>query len=236
MTVSTDGAGELTLSGTPGPPGGYPLERGLPSELVGPAGIRNDLCDFLRSWLPVHIGGNRAALGLTPDRLPLPVSAPTDPRKDAYYPREPTAIDRWPLVAVTSGRRIQRGYDTTDDGSVQYLATYQIRVYSWVKAVGFSETEDQRDNFGSAVLTTFLSHLTCGTDGRLQVVPATVVMEFSSMQKVTGDRVVAGSYVGFDLYATETLTDRLAHPLQQPRDTVSGVNAAGTVLPTQSTP
>jgi hypothetical protein len=204
----------------------------LTYEMRGPRGVRHAMSDFLRLELPRRIVACRAAWGLDDDALPIPVSKPDDARADAYFEREPKAIDRWPLIAVTSGRRTQKGVDFDDDGSPVYRATYPVRVYSWVRHEGFDATQDMRDDMATAIQIALLSHVDLHSPGaRLSIVPASMVVDFSDVSPVKGDRFVAGSYVGLDVNATETLTDRLALPGEQPRDTVSGVDVSGAQFP-----
>lgn len=200
-------------------------------ELRGPAGIRTALADFYREWLPQHAPACRAAWGLSDAELPVPASVPEDRRRDAYLDRSPAALDRWPVLAVNSGRRSHTESDRADDGSPIYVATYPIRIYSWVRAGGQEATALMRDNLASAVAVTTLAHAALGTAGALALDHGSLVLDFSDVSAVKGDRFVAGSYVGFNVRATETLTDRLAVPAQQPRDTVSGVNVLGVPLP-----
>lgn len=202
------------------------------TEMRGPAGARRGVSEFLRSVLPSHLEACRGAWGLREAQLPAPVSEPDDPRKDAYFDREPANIDRWPLVAVTSARMTQRATDFSAAGDPMYQSTYPMRVYSWVKTKGFDATQTMRDDYGTAIRICALSYVNLADpSGRFTVVPSTVVMDFSAVAAVNGDRFVAGSYVGFDLRVTETLTDRLALPGGQPRDTVNLVTATGTPLP-----
>lgn len=196
----------------------------LSTEMRGPIAVRHTITEYLRSCLDGHVAALAGVLG-----LPVPemiASAPGEPRTDGYFAREPGAIDRWPMLSVTSGRMVGRGaVDVDDDGSETFRSTYPIRVYTWVKAVGFDDAQDLRDVYGTAVRIAVLARPGLDTNGRVQANPSTLVTDFSSVKAVNGDRHVAGSYVGFDVTAIETLTDRLAYPLQQPRDTVSGVNA-----------
>lgn len=205
----------------------------LETEMRGPAGVREDVRDFLRELLPPHLEACRAAWGRSEAELPLPVSEPDDPRKDAYFAVEPAAIDRWPMIAVTTGRYTQRGQvDFSIDGDPQYDGTYPVRVYSWVRAAGFEACQRMRDDFGTALRVAFMAHTRLAVpSGQFTVIPSSVVIDFSDITPVRGDRFVAGSYVGFDLRVLETLTDRLALPGQQPRDTVSGVTASAGLLP-----
>lgn len=204
------------------------------TELRGPRGVRTDLADFYRLWLPQHAAGCREAWGLKDDELPVPKSQPDDPRVDAYFAGDAPALDRWPMLYVNTGRRRQTAVDHTDDGDVEYRSIYPVRVFTWVSAVGRAEAQAQRDDLATVVQITTLAHTTLGGNGRFgayAVVPSTLVTDFSRLEPVKGDRVVGGSYVGFDLQVTETLTDRLAMPKQQPRDTVSAVTATAAVLP-----
>lgn len=203
----------------------------MSGELRGPRGLRADLVAFYRAWLPVHAAACRAAWDLTDAQLPVPASVPDDRRADAYFEGDPPAIDRWPMLTVNTGRRSQRGIDTTDEGESEYRSTYPVRVFTWVKAEGRGAAQDMRDDLATAVQITTLAHLNLGTDGRFAVDPRTVLTDFSRVEPVKGDRFVAGSFVGFDLQVVETLTDRLALPGQQPRDTVSLVTATGTPMP-----
>ena len=201
------------------------------SEMRGPVGVRSQITAYLRDALPVRLLAVREAWGLADVELPLPVDDPGDPKADAYFNREPTALDRWPLVAVTSGRVSQRAVDFDLDFSSVYQSTCPIRVYSWVNAGGRDDAQVMRDNFATAVRVAVLSDVQLGSNGDLSLTPSSLVMDFSDVSKVKGDRFVAGSYVGFDVSFAETLTDRLAAPGAQPRDTVSTVTASSSVLP-----
>lgn len=204
----------------------------LTYEMRGPRGVRHTISDFLRSELPRTIRAAREAWDVVDEELPIPVSDLNDPKRDAFFDREPAAIDRHPMVAVTSGRRSQRATDFEEDGSPVFIATYPIRVFSWVMDEGWDRTQDMRDDMATCIAITLLAHVDLGSVGRwLQMVPSTLVTDFSAVAKGKGDRYVAGSFVGFDVRATETLTDRLALPGGQPRDTVARVSATGTLLP-----
>lgn len=200
-------------------------------ELRGPRGVRAALVAFLREWLPIHAEACRVAWALEEDELQVPKSS-GDPREDGYFAGEPPAIDRWPLVSVTSGRRTQRTVDQTDDGELEFMSVYPVRLYCWVRAEGREAAQNRRDDLATAVQITALAHTDFGSSGRTRLVPSSVVTDFSSVEPVRGDRFVAGAFVGFDVQVVETLTDRLALPGGQPRDTVSDVTATGSVLPT----
>lgn len=204
----------------------------LQTEMRGPRAVRHAITEFLRAEFPPHLAGCVAAWGLDPVAVVPPVDAPADPRTDGYFERQPEAIDRWPLVAVTTARAVSSGAkDFTLEGDPQFSVTYPVRVYSWVKAEGFDAAQDLRDDYATALRVTLLSHTHLGTNGFLTMVPSTVLTDFSAVSAVKGDRYVAGAYVGFNVTAVETLTDRLAMPGAQPRDTVSTVNPSASPLP-----
>lgn len=197
-------------------------------ELRGPRGVRHAIAEFFRANLPDYARGCEAAWDTT---IEVPVSEPGNPRRDAYFDRDPSAIDRWPMLTVSSGRRTQselaRDYDTPDP---VMSAKYPIRVFTWVKAAGWDEALDARDDLATTVQVAALSNLTLGTDFLL-IDPSTVVVDFSNIEAVRGDRFVAGSFVGFDVEATETLTERLALPNTYTGDRVDSVSTATRVLP-----
>lgn len=201
------------------------------TEMRGPAGVRAQITGFLRANLAAHLVAAREAWGLEEAALPLPVNEPTEPKRDAYFDREPTALDRWPMVAVTSGRVAQRATDFATDFDEVYRSSCPIRVYSWVNAAGRDDAQVMRDNFATAIRVALLSNVMLGTSGDLLLAPSSLVIDFSDVSKVKGDRFVAGSYVGFDATFDETLTYRLAHPGAPPRDTVSTVTVVPSVLP-----
>ena len=69
------------------------LPIGDSPQVRGPAGVRRDISAFLRTWVPAHARAATAAWGLT-DPIETPRDAPSDPRADGYFDREPVAIDR----------------------------------------------------------------------------------------------------------------------------------------------
>lgn len=198
-----------------------------PLEVRGPNGIRTAITDYLRMVLPPHVEACREAWGLTEEQLPLPVDDRSDPKKDAYFDREPPAIDRWPMLAVVSGRLTGRAADhDLDAGETIYRSVCPVRAYVWVKAEGPDETLRMRDDLATAVRIAVLSQQSLGTaQGRLTLVPSTVLTDFSDIVAVKGERFVAGAFVGFDVIVLETLTERLALPGRGERDTVAGVSA-----------
>jgi hypothetical protein len=209
-------------------------------EFRGPQGVRDQITGFLRAAVPAHAAAALEAWGLTAAQLPTPVDNVDDPRADGYFDREPAALDRWPLIAVTSGRRTQKAIDTDLDltgvASITYRCLYPVRIYAWVRDGSHDLVVDQRDNLATVIATAVLAQPGLGTTGDLEADLKTIVLAPSDVSPVKGDRFVAGAYVGFDCYAIETLSDRLALPGAPERDTVSGVTAAAGVLPPPGTP
>ena len=202
----------------------------LGPELRGAVGVRRDVAEFYREWLPKHAGGCSQAWGVP---VEVPVSRPDDKRADAYFDRDPAALDRWPLLSVSTGRRTLTEQDRALDGEPVITSTYPVRVFTWVRNSGWDATQDARDNLAAAVQITTLAHRSMESD-HLHVVASTLVVDVSNVEAVTGDRFVAGSFVGFDLRVVETLTDRLTLPTMPGQDrvgTVDSVSVSGRVLP-----
>jgi len=198
-------------------------------EMRGVRGVRLAIAAYLRSELPGHIEAAQLAWGLTAEELPVPVAS-SDPREDAYFAREVEALDRWPLIAVASGRLTSRPSDFTDDFDEVYRSVLPVRVFAWSRAEGRAQVQDMRDDFANVVRACLLADPQLGTAGDLLLSPETMVIDPSRPDKVKGERWIAGAYIGFDVVVGETLTDRLAHPGQQPRDTVSTVTASAATL------
>lgn len=192
-------------------------------EMRGPRAVRAAAAACVLAALPPRLAAARAAWGLTVEQLPDPA---------LVLPHVPDNLDhRVPLVAVNSGRMTTRPIDFTAVGDPVYRSTYPVRIYAWVKHEGHEECQSMRDDFGTVLRLTVLSQLTLATDGWITVAPETVVMDFSEVEHVKGDRFIGGVYVGFEVRATETLTDRLAAPGEGPRATVAAVNVAARILP-----
>lgn len=201
-------------------------------EMRGVRGVRSQIASYLRSSMPGHIEAARAAWGLTEEELPTPVSS-SDPKLDAYYPREVEVLDRWPLIAVASGRLTSRPSDfDVDTFDAVYRSVLPVRVFAWSRAEGRVEVQDMRDDFAAVVRACLLADPQLGTAGDLLLSPETMLIDPSRPDKVKGERWIAGAFIGFDVVVGETLTDRLAHPGQQPRDTVSTVTASAATLDT----
>lgn len=201
-------------------------------EMRGTRGARLVIAGYLRARLPAHVEAYRAAYDLTAEELPVPVSS-SDPKEDAFYAREVEVLDRWPLIAVGSGRLAQTASDFTDDFDEVFRSTLPVRVFGWVRADGRAEVQDMRDDFATAMRACLLADPQLGTNGDVMLSPGTMVVDPSRPDKVKGDRWVAGVFVGFDVVIGETLTDRLAHPGEQPRDTVSTVTASPSIITDQ---
>lgn len=194
----------------------------------GPRQIRHLVCDWLQADLPVRLPQIRLAWGRTEEELPLPMR---------YDPHEPLTLDHAvsPIVAVVSGRQTVRPVgDMNALGEPLFNVTYPMRIFAWVREVGVGATFDLRDDYLTALQVAVLASPTLGGvgGGNLLALSTSVEVDFSGIDALKGDRQLAGGYVGFQIRATETLSNRLAHPESPEGRTVSAVTVQGAVLPT----
>jgi hypothetical protein len=165
----------------------------------GPRPVRHAIRDFLFVEFPKTIIALRAELGLEDDQLPLPDGP------DSYLPREVENLDRFPLLAVSVGRGATGHVELLDGGRSLYRTTYDVQVFDWIRGEGWNETQDMRDDHGTALRLTLLRNQTFGGREDMVLVESTMVQEFSEVQPVKGDRFVAGSFVGFSVQVDEVL-------------------------------
>jgi len=167
------------------------------ADFRGPSNARRAVADYLRG----------PALQRTLERLRADwqLDEADLPAADVVSQVEPAALDRFPLIAVTSGgqRRLRR-VDLLPDADV-FSATYPVRVYVWVRESGRERVVDVRDDLATAVMVSLVEDVTLGRSD-MRVEDGAMSVEPSDVTPVHGDRFVAGAYVGFDLTVEEQLT------------------------------
>lgn len=166
-------------------------------KMHGPSLCRHIITDFLKVELPAALVHLRVEWDMDVESLPNPVK---------YVPYEPGKLDQWPTIAVVTGvesttRRIEHG----SEGG-EFVSTYPIEVYSWVNFENTGVTQDARDAMATALKVVLLENPTFDRPQQDIVLnEATFEQRYSDMQKVKGDRFVAGSLSAFDVLVTEHL-------------------------------
>lgn len=184
-------------------------------KMHGPQFSRKAINDFLTANFPAILADLRIEWKLTLLQLPEPVR---------YVAREPDNLDVWPTIAVTTGvesttRRIEHG-----DLGGEFVTTYPIEVYSWINAENKGPCEDMRDYMATAVKVALLLNPTLKRTAQDMLLnESTFEQRYSDLQKVKGERYVAGSMSAFDL----TVVEHLGPFGTQSSDTVGSVAVRG---------
>lgn len=164
-------------------------------KMHGPTYGREIITQWLRAQFPSILQDLRVEWGMNESQLPDPV---------LYVSREPDELDRWPLIAVTTGiEAVTRRLEHDTEGG-NYLASYPVEVYSWVRAEGKGPTIEMRDAMATAIKVALLMYPTFGrTDEDVSLNEATFEQRYSELQHVKGERYVAGSLSAFGLQVYE---------------------------------
>ena len=170
--------------------------------------------DYLQSDLPARLTRYRNAWNVDDYTLPDP---------ELYLTYEPIALDHWPTIitVVISTNSFDRllNYGA---GDPLYRVSYSMRTYIWAKTEGSEAVTLMRDRLSTVVRSALLDSpcLRGRTEHNVDVMleETTVREEFSDLTLIKGDRVLAGAYVGYDLYLNEL-------SYRQPIGGVTGVEA-----------
>jgi hypothetical protein len=129
-----------------------------------------------------------------------------DPQKYLVY--EPIALDHWPTIitVVISTNSFDRLMNY-GGGDPLYRVSYSMRTYIWAKTEGAEEVTLMRDRLSTVVRSSLLdSPCMKGITepvADIMLDESTMREEFSDLTLIKGDRVLAGAYVGYDLYLNE---------------------------------
>lgn len=132
----------------------------------------------------------------------------TLPEPQKYLVYEPIALDHWPtlITVVISTNSFDRMMNY-GGGDPLYRVSYSMRTYIWAKTEGSEEVTLMRDRLSTVVRSALLdSPCMKGLsqqDVDVMLDESTMREEFSDLTLIKGDRVLAGAYIGYDLYLNE---------------------------------
>ena len=160
--------------------------------------------DFLQTDLPVRLVEYRNGWGTDSATLP-------DTLKFLTF--EPVAIDTWPsiITVVLSTANMDRlGWSSDVPSEPEYRVNYTMRTYVWAKANGSEAVTYMRDRLTTVVRAALLDRPCLkATDPRetwkVEIDEGSMREEFSDLTLVKGDRVMAGSYIGYTLGINEVV-------------------------------
>ena len=155
--------------------------------------------DYRKFDIPRRLIRYRNAWGVDDYTLP-------EPQKYLVY--EPIALDHWPtlITVVISTNSFDRMMNY-GGGDPLYRVSYSMRTYIWAKTEGSEEVTLMRDRLSTVVRSALLDS-PCMKGLSQPVVDvmldeSTMREEFSDLTLIKGDRVLAGAYIGYDLYLNE---------------------------------
>lgn len=160
------------------------------------------VAEYLELAFPDYLVALRRIWDLDEERLPDPV---------AYLAKEPKALDRWPMVAITGSDRVTVRAGRSESVSVAYDATYNLNAFVWVNEGGegdeggWDRVIDIRDDLSAAVSTLLMDHVNLGTTDDFAVVQDSLSESYSDVTPVKGGRYVAGSRISFQLRVNEVI-------------------------------
>ncbi len=150
---------------------------------------------YLTVNLPGRLVSYRNAWGV--DDITLP-----DPAK--YLTFEPIALDEWPTIITTASSMTGMERIGHDGSNPLYRVKYSMRTYVWVKTEQSSEVTIMRDRLTTVVRSALLDYPCLrATDPRgtfkVSIDEGSIREEYSDLTLLKGDRVLAGSYISYDL-------------------------------------
>jgi hypothetical protein len=168
----------------------------------GPHFAKKYVSDYLQNDLPKRVIRYRNGWDISDAELPMPLK---------FLTYEPLALDAWPTiitVAISTSRFERMGFDGPDP---IYRVNYVMRTYVWCRAVGPDEATIARDRLTSVVRSALLDYPCLqAVDPRqsfqVMIDENSMREEFSEITLLKGDRVMAGSYIGYDLGINEIVT------------------------------
>ena len=160
--------------------------------------------EYLKQDVPIRLVDYRNGWNVDDITLPTPVS---------FFTYEPLAMDSWPTIitVVISTNSMDRwGYE---GGNPAYRINYSMRTYVWVRTEGSGEATFMRDRLTTVVRSALLDYPCLkATDPRstfqVMIDEGTLREEFSDLTLLKGDRILAGSYLSYELTINEIVTRR----------------------------
>jgi hypothetical protein len=134
------------------------------------------------------------------------------PEPAKYLTYEPLALDEWPMiitVAISASKFEREDYTPVMDPL--YRVTYNMRTYAWVRANGSEEVTLMRDRLTTVVRSALLDYPCLNANKpeyylEVLIDEGTLREEYSDLTLIKGDRVLAGSYISYDLTVVERIT------------------------------
>lgn len=194
--------------------------------------------DYLKQDIPVRIIDYRNAWQADDITLPTP---------SQFIAYEPLAIDEWPTVitvAISTNSFNRIGFAGPDP---LYRVAYNMRTYTWVRTEGSEDVTIMRDRLTTVLRSAILDYPCLkvydtatasglGRDSfRVMVDEGSLREEFSDITLLKGDRMMAGSYLGYTLEIDEIVSRKPIGEVSEiqvdvvPHGLSASINVSGSV-------
>jgi hypothetical protein len=165
----------------------------------GPHLAKSYVTNYLRDDMPKRLVSYRNGWNLDDITLPTPVQ---------YLSYEPIALDEWPTIITVAISMAGLERMDFDRGNPIYRVNYSMRTYVWVKTELSDLATLMRDRLTTVVRSALLDYPCLrATDPRntfqVMIDESSIREEYSDLTLLKGDRVLAGSYIGYDLTINE---------------------------------
>lgn len=188
--------------------------------MQGPHMAKKFVTDYLKSDLPRRVSDYRYARRAEGEWF-LDSNTLPDPVQYLFY--EPVALDEWPTVITLcmSTNTLSRS-DYTPVMDPVYRVNYAMRTYVWVRSEGSEEATLMRDRLTTVVRSALLDYPCLKANDptkylEVMIDEGTMREEFSDLTLLKGDRVMAGSYISYEMIVNERIT-------REPIGTVDEIN------------
>lgn len=164
--------------------------------------VKNFVNDYLKKDFPDRLRVYRNEWNLDDESLPEPVE---------YLTWEPIAIDAWPtLITVAIS---MSGLERIDFNSLTdpvYGVNYSMRTYLWVKDDSPELCTAKRDRMSTVLRSSMLDNQCLGVYSaadslEVQIDEGSIREEYSDLTLLKGERVMAGSYIAYNVRITEVV-------------------------------
>jgi hypothetical protein len=154
---------------------------------------------YLENDLPQRLVSYRNGWNLDSDSLPSPTK---------YLSYEPIALDEWPTIITVAISMMGMERNGWYQNHPEYRVRYNMRTYVWVREEGSDEATLMRDRLTTVVRSALLDRPCLkATDPRQTfeavIDEATLREEYSDLTLLKGDRVLAGSYLSYEMHINE---------------------------------
>lgn len=172
----------------------------MPIDLMhGPHFAKSYVTEYLRANLPSRLVSYRNGWNIDDITLPTPAQ---------YLSHEPIGLDEWPSIITVAMSMTGLERFSFDRGHPEYRVMYSMRTYVWVKTEQPDLATLMRDRLTTVVRSALLDYPCLkATDPRetfqVRIDEGTIREEYSDLTLLKGDRVLAGSYLAYDLSINE---------------------------------